>query len=165
MMLRDEQCLLDYLETRPEVDKRRIAATGMSMGCTRSWWLAAIDDRVQAIVGVACFTRYTELLAHGNLRMHGIYYFVPGVLTQFDTEAIYSLVAPRPMLMLSGDQDGGAPADGVVTLEKKLAALYRLHGKEDHFRSVLYKNSGHEYLPEMKAEMVEWFEKHLPVGK
>src|SRR5262249_55370415 len=62
--------LIDYLETRPEVDKKRIAATGMSMGCTRSWWLAAIDDRVQAIVGVACFTRYTELLAHGNLRMH-----------------------------------------------------------------------------------------------
>jgi dienelactone hydrolase len=165
MMLRDEQCLLDYLETRPEVDKKRIAATGMSMGCTRSWWLAAIDDRVQAVVGVACFTRYTELLAHGNLRMHGIYYFVPGVLTQFDTEAIYSLVAPRPMLMLSGDQDGGAPADGVETLEKKLAAVYRLHGNEDHFRSVLYKNTGHEYLPEMKAEMVEWFERHSPVGK
>jgi dienelactone hydrolase len=165
MMLRDEQCLLDYLQTRPEVDQRRIAATGMSMGCTRSWWLAAIDDRVRAVVGVACFTRYTELLAHGNLRMHGIYYFVPGVLTQFDTEAIYSLVAPRPMLMLSGDQDGGAPADGVVTLEKKLTAVYRLHGKEDCFRSVLYKNTGHEYLPEMKAEMVEWFGKHLPVGK
>ena len=51
MMLRDEQCLIDYLETRPEVDKRRIAATGMSMGCTRSWWLAAIDDRVQAGLG------------------------------------------------------------------------------------------------------------------
>jgi hypothetical protein len=29
MMLLDEQCLLDYLETRPEVEKRRIAATGM----------------------------------------------------------------------------------------------------------------------------------------
>ena len=41
MMLREEQCLIDYLETRPEIDKDRIAATGMSMGCTRSWWLAA----------------------------------------------------------------------------------------------------------------------------
>jgi dienelactone hydrolase len=162
MMLRDEQCLIDYLETRPEVDKERIAATGMSMGCTRAWWLAAIDDRVKAIVGVACFTRYTELIAHGNLRKHGIYYFVPGVFAHFDTEAIYALVAPRPMLMLSGDQDGGAPTDGVVMLEKKLSSIYRLYGKEDCFRSVLYKNTGHEYLPEMKAEMVQWFERHLP---
>jgi dienelactone hydrolase len=163
MMLRDEQCLIDYLETRPEVDKQRIAATGMSMGCTRSWWLAAIDERIKAIVGVACFTRYTELIAHGNLRSHGIYYFVPGVLAHFDVEAIYALVAPRPMLMLSGDQDGGAPTDGILVLEKKLGSVYRLHGKEDAFRSVIYKDTGHEYLPEMKDEMVRWFEKHLPV--
>jgi dienelactone hydrolase len=165
MMLRDEQCLLDYLGARPEVDKERIAATGMSMGCTRAWWLAAIDDRVKAIVGVACFTRYTELIAHGNLRKHGIYYFVPGVFAHFDTEAIYALVAPRPMLMLSGDQDGGAPADGIGVLEKKLGSVYRLHGQEDHFRSVLYKGTGHEYLPEMKEEMARWFERHLPVKR
>lgn len=165
MMLREEQCLIDYLQSRPEVDKERIAATGMSMGCTRAWWLAAIDDRVQAIVGVACFTRYTELIAHGNLRKHGIYYFVPGVLRHFDTEAIYALVAPRPMLMLSGDQDGGAPTDGILTLEKKLDAVYGLYGKGDNFRSVIYSNTGHEYLPEMREEMAAWFERHLPVRK
>jgi dienelactone hydrolase len=165
MMLRDEQCLLDYLQTRPEVDKDRIAVTGMSMGCTRAWWLAAIDDRPQAVVGVACFTRYTELIAHGNLRKHGIYYFVPGVLKHFDTEAIYALVAPRPMLQLSGDQDGGAPTDGVVMLEKKLAAVYGLYGQSAKFRSVVYRDTGHEYLPEMKAEMLAWFEKYLPVTR
>ena len=165
MMLREEQCLIDYLETRPEVDKTRIAATGMSMGCTRSWWLAAIDDRIQAVVGVACFTRYTELIAHGNLRKHGIYYFVPGVLQHFDTEAIHALIAPRPHLELSGDQDGGAPTDGIEVLEKKLGAVYRLYGKGENFRSVIYKDTGHEYLPEMKTEMVEWFERHLPVRK
>ncbi len=165
MMLREEQCLIDYLETRPEVDRQRIGATGMSMGCTRSWWLAAIDDRVQAVVGVACFTRYTELIAHGNLRKHGIYYFVPGVLQHFDTEAIHALIAPRPHLELSGDQDGGAPTDGVMVLEKKLGALYQLYGKSENFRSVLYKDTGHEYLPEMRVEMVQWFERHLPVKR
>jgi dienelactone hydrolase len=162
MMLREEQCLIDYLETRPEVDGTMIGATGMSMGCTRSWWLGAIDDRVKAVTGVACFTRYTELIAHGNLRMHAIYYFVPGVFKHFDTEALHALIAPRPHLELSGDQDGGAPADGVITLERKLLPLYRLHGKPDNFRSVIYKDTGHEYLPEMRAEMVAWFEKHLP---
>lgn len=159
MMLRDEQCLLDYLETRPALDSKRIGATGMSMGCTRAWWLAAIDDRLQAIVGVACFTRYTELLAHSS--SHGIYYFVPGLLKHFDTEAIYALVAPRPMLQLSGDEDRNAPPDGIEVLEKKLDAVYRLHGKPDHFRSVIYKHTGHEYLPEMRTEMADWFVRHL----
>ena len=147
------------------MDKDRIGATGMGMGCTRAWWLAAIDDRIQAVVGVACFTRYTELIAQGNLRMHGIYYFVPGVLAHFDTEAIYALVAPRPMLQLSGDQDGGAPTEGVLVLEKKLGAVYGLYKKPAHFRSVIYKDTGHEYLPEMKAEMTAWFERHLPVKR
>ena len=163
MMLRDEQILLDYLETRPEVDANRIGATGMSMGCTRSWWLAAVDERIKALVGIACFTRYTELIAHGNLRMHGMYYFVPGILKYFDSEAIYSLVTPRPMLMLSGDEDGGAPTSGIITLEEILGKMYKLYGAPEHFRSILYSNTGHEYLPEMKEEMVSWFETHLPV--
>lgn len=163
MMLRDEQILLDYLETRPEVDANRIGVTGMSMGCTRSWWLAAIDERVKALVGIACFTRYTELIAHGNLRMHGIYYFVPGILRHFDVEAIYALVAPRPMLMLSGDEDGGAPTSGIITLENILGKMYRLYDAPESFRSVIYSDTGHEYLPEMKVEMVSWFETNLTV--
>ena len=161
MMIRDEQCLIDYLETRPEVDPARVGVTGMSMGCTRAWWVSALDERVKAQVGVACFTRYTELIAHGNLRRHGIYYFVPGVFKHFDTEAIFALSAPNPNLQLSGDEDGGAPTDGVLTLEKKLAEVYRMYDKPQNFRSVLYKNTGHEYLPEMRHEMVAWFEKHL----
>ena len=53
----------------------------------------------------------------------------------------------------------------LVVLEKKLGSVYRMYGKEDHFRSVLYKDTGHEYLPEMKLEMVRWFERHLPIQR
>lgn len=165
MMIRDQQCVIDYLETRPEVNAKQIGISGMSMGCTTSWWTAALDERIAAVVGVACFTRYTELLAHGNLRSHGIYYFVPGVFAHFDTEAIHGLIAPRPHLELSGDQDQGAPLDGVVTLEKKLGPIYRLYGKENNFRSIVYEKTGHEYLPEMREEMVRWFEKAMPMPK
>lgn len=43
--------------------------------------------------------------------------------------------------------------------------MHRLYGEPDQFRSVVYKKTGHEYLPEMKAEMAAWFEKHLPVPR
>jgi dienelactone hydrolase len=165
MMVRDQQCLIDYLETRPEVNAKQIGISGMSMGCTTSWWVAAVDERIQSTVGVACFTRYKELFAHGNLKNHGIYYFVPGVWTHFDTEAIHALIAPRPHLELSGDEDHGAPIDGVILLEKKLGQVYRLYGKESNFKSIVYDKTGHEYLPEMRVEMVRWFEKTLPVGR
>ncbi len=161
MMQRDQQCLIDYLQAREEVDPDRIGVTGMSMGGTGSWWLAAVDDRIAAVVDVAGFTRYEQLIAHNDAPLHGVYYYVPGILKHFDTEAIYSLIAPRPMLMLSGDQDGGLPLDGIEILERKVGQMYRLHGKPDAFRSIVYKNTGHEYLPEMRSRMIDWFEKYL----
>ena len=165
MMLRDQQCLIDYLQTRPEVDPGKIGVTGMSMGGTGSWWLAAVDDRIQATVGVAGFTRYTQLIAHNGVRLHGVYYYVPEITRHFDTEAIYALVAPRPMLMLSGDRDRGLPLDGIKILESKLGSVYRLYDRADDFHSIVYRNTGHEYLPEMQTAMLAWFQKHLPVGK
>ena len=46
-------------------------------------------------------------------------------------------------------------------LEQKLAEVYALHNEPAKFQSILYRNTGHEYLPEMRREMVAWFEKHL----
>lgn len=161
MQLRDEQIALDYLVTRKEIDAGRIGAEGMSMGSTRAWWLAALDDRVRAVTGIACFTRYRELIEQRQLGAHGIYYFVPGMLNHFDTEAVMGLIAPRPFLVLTGDSDAGSPLSGIRTLENKLQKVYSLYDKEENFRSIVYKNTGHVFTDEMKLEMLNWFEKFL----
>jgi len=158
MMLRDEQIALDYLASRPEVDASRIGAQGMSMGSTRAWWLAAIDDRVKAVVGVACFTRYEELIATRNLRAHGIYYFVPGILKHFDSEGVMALIAPRPFLALTGDRDAGSPPSGMAKLEAILKRIWGLYGKPEAFQSIVYKDTGHMYTDAMKQKMAEWFD-------
>ena len=161
MMLRDEQIALDYLSSRPEVDPNRIAAQGMSMGSTRSWWLAAIDDRIKAVVAVACFTRYEDLVAIRQLRAHGIYYFVPGLLKHFDSEGVMALIAPRPFLALTGDRDTGSPPEGMKKLEAILGRFYKLYDKSASFRSVIYPETGHVYNDDMKQKMLEWFDKGL----
>jgi dienelactone hydrolase len=161
MQLRDEQIALDYLVTRPEIDPERIGVEGMSMGSTRAWWLAALDDRVKAVVGVACFTRYKELIEQRQLRAHGIYYFVPGMLNHFDTEAVMGLIAPRPFLVLTGDSDVGSPLSGMRVLENKLSEVYGLYDKQEHFKSIVYEKTGHVYTDEMKIEMLNWFVEHL----
>lgn len=161
MFVRDDQIALDYLASRPEVDRSRIGATGMSMGSTRAWWLAAVDERIAAVVGVACLTRYQNLIAHGQLRQHGVYYFVNGLLRHFDTEGVIALIAPRPFLALTGDLDAGSPADGIRLIEDKVGALYRMLGAEGNFRSTLYPDVGHAYTPEMRNAMLAWFAHHL----
>jgi lysophospholipase L1-like esterase/dienelactone hydrolase len=159
--VRDDRVALDYLCSRPEVDAARIGATGMSMGSTRSWWLAAVDDRVAVAVGVACLTRYQNLIAHGQLRAHGVYYFAYGLLKHFDTEAVLALIAPRPFLALTGDLDAGSPADGVKVLAAAAGRVYASVGAPDRFRSVLYPGVGHTYTPAMRAEMLDWFDRWL----
>jgi dienelactone hydrolase/lysophospholipase L1-like esterase len=161
MFVRDDQCALDYLCARPEVDAKRIGATGMSMGSTRSWWLAAVDDRVACVVAVACLTRYQNLIAHGQLRQHGIYYFAFGLLEHFDSEAVIALIAPRPLLALTGDLDAGSPADGVVEIEKQAKKVYAAVEAKDRFESVLYKDVGHVYTADIRKRMLAWFAKHL----
>jgi len=161
MFMRDDQIALDYLCSRPEVDRKRIGATGMSMGSTRAWWLAAVDDRVQATVAMACFTRYQNLIRHGGLNQHGVYYFTNGLLSHFDSEGVLALIAPRPLLALTGDLDAGSPADGVRDLEKQVGKVYGAIGASDRFRSVLYPDVGHTVTPEMRRELLAWFERWL----
>ena len=78
MQLRDEQIALDYLVSRPEIDSKRIGVEGMSMGSTRAWWLAALDDRIQTVVGVACLHIIKNLLNSGSLVLMAYTILFPG---------------------------------------------------------------------------------------
>jgi len=161
MILRDDLMALDYLSSRPEVDRKRIGVTGMSMGSTRSWWLAALDERIAAAACVACLTRYQDLIAEGQLRQHGIYYFVPGVLKHFDMEAVVSLIAPRPLLTQTGDRDGGSPISGVKTTNRFVEGIYRLYGRSERFQGIVYPGVGHRYTAKMWRETLSWLNRWL----
>lgn len=162
MMVRDDMLAMSYLASRKEVDPGRIGAMGVSMGSTRTWWLAALDDRIHAAVCVACLTRYQDLIAQGSLNAHGIYYYVPRMLQEgIDAESVLGLVAPRPLLTLTGDRDEGSPADGVQTIHAFLEHLYRCYDRADHFRGLLYPGIGHAYTPEMWQETLHWLDRHL----
>lgn len=161
MMLRDELIALDALAARPEVDPSRIGALGLSMGSTRAWWMAALDERIRAAVCVCCLTRYQDLIQAQGLRQHGIYYFVPGVLRHFDTEAIVALAAPRALCTLSGADDPGSPVAGVEYVNEFVARIYGLYGAPEAFRGVVYPGVGHVFTPEMWDETLTWLGRWL----
>ncbi len=162
MMIRDDTLALNYLASRPEVDPERIAAMGMSMGSTRTWWLAAMDERIKVAVSVACLTRYQNLIAEGGLKYHGIYYYVPNMLKEgIDAESVVALIAPRAHLTLTGASDTGSPAAGVKIINAYQEGLYELFGKSDHFRGVLYPRMEHVYTPRMWKETIHWLKKYV----
>ena len=166
MIVRDDLLALEALLTHPQVDPKHIAAMGFSMGSTRSWWAAALDERVAATVSVACLTRYQDLIAAKALGQHSIYYFVPGLLADgIDAELVAGLIAPRPHLTLTGDQDRGSPAVGVRTINAFQEHLYGLYHAEHEFRGILYPGVGHAYTDVMWDETRSWLHEKLGARK
>ena len=131
------------------------------MGATRTWWLMALDERLKTGVAVACLTRYQNLIQHESLKAHGIYYFVPGLLNHFDTEAIIALLAPRPVLFMTGDQDTGSPVDGIRAIESAVRPVYELYGKPAAFQSVIFPGVGHAYTSQMWQRTLSWMDDYL----
>jgi hypothetical protein len=95
--------LLDYVETRPEVDASRIGCAGLSGGGLQTLYLAALDERVRAAVVSGYFYGVKEslLLMAGNCDCNR----VPGLWLYADMGDLGGLIAPRGLFIETGDQD------------------------------------------------------------
>src|SRR5215467_808312 len=160
MMMFDEFRAMDYLAGRPEVDAARLGAFGMSMGSTKAWWLAALDQRVKVCMDVCCLTDYEELIRTHGLKEHGIYYYVPSLLKHFQTADINELIVPRAHLSVNGRRDPLTPPAGVEKIRDRLVPLYREHGKESDCHIELF-DCEHVELPEMRKVILEWMDREL----
>lgn len=163
LMLFDEMQALTYLAGRPEVDPARLGAFGLSMGATKAWWLAALDERLRLCIDLCCLTDFAELIRTRHLHGHGIYYYVPGLLNHFQTEHINELIVPRARLSLNGRHDLLTPPAGVERIGRHLADLYGRFGHSPDCRVELF-DCGHEETPAMRALTREWLGHHLGSG-
>lgn len=158
MMLRDDILALNALAARPEVDPQRIGATGMSLGGSRTSWLAALDDRIAALVPTAQLTRYADFAANQNYNLHGIYYYLPGMLkTGIDMEDIVAAAAPRPQTIVIGDSDPLSPIAGIYKIIDYAAYIYAKQGASDRFQVLIEPGVGHSYTSNMFHMMIDTF--------
>jgi len=160
MMMFDEFRALDYLASLPEVDSTRLGVLGMSMGATKAWWLAALDPRVKVCMDVCCLTDYEELIRTHGLQYHGIFYYVPSLLKNFQSADINELNVPRARLSVNGSRDPLTPPAGVKKIRERLLPLYREYGKETDCRIELF-DCAHVELPEMRAQILQWMDLYL----
>ena len=88
---------VDYLETRAEVDRHKLAAVGCSGGGQMSWYLTAVDERIKVCAvshpGGSC--EDSSLLGVGE---EGPFKY-----------EVQSLVAPRPIRIIGGSESGQVP--------------------------------------------------------
>lgn len=155
-ILWDDRLAFRYLQQRPEVDSKRIAAAGISMGATRTQWLMAFEESLACGVSMACMVRYRDLVRAHALRRHGMYFYVPGLLEYCDLESVLALAAPRPLLCLNGGNDLLSPASGIESAGKYVSKVYELYDQKEQFRSKVIQGIEHECTHEMWAAMRQW---------
>jgi dienelactone hydrolase len=112
---------IDYLETRPEIDRSRIATMGISGGGTISLFSAALDARIKAAVVSCYFNTFRDSILSLS---HCIDNYVPGILNYFEMYDVAGLVAPRGLFIESGSRDPIFPVEGSREAFQKARAIY-----------------------------------------
>jgi len=160
LMVYDSIRAIDYLVSRPEIDNKRLGTIGMSMGSTMSWWLAALDVRIKVCIDICCLSDFRTMINNRTLDQHGIYYYVPGLLKEFDTGTINSLIAPRPHLGLAGNLDFLTPPEGLDKIDNSLKKIYKDKGSPDCWKLIRY-NVGHRETSSMRVEVLNFIRKWI----
>ncbi len=155
VMFWDDIRTVDYLVSRPEVDRNRIACVGLSVGAIRSCHLAALDDRIKAAAVICWMTSFPTQLQTKIVHTIGFTKLVPGLYKEMDYPDVASLAIPTPLLVINGGRDQLFEPEGVRKAFDKLAACYRKAGVPDRIRTRLY-DTPHEFNSRMQGEAWDW---------
>ena len=118
----------------PELDAERIVVLGNSGGGTASLYAAALEPRLAAAVPSCAFSGF---LASIGAQLHCVCNYVPGILRSFDMGDIAGLIAPRPLVLVSGRDDGIFPLDAAREQFAVARTCYAAAGAEDKLRHVI----------------------------
>ena len=149
-MLWDLLRLVDILQSRPEVDRERLGVAGLSMGGEWTMWSAACDPRLKAAVvsGWMCTTE--GVFAVPNCPC----WELPGFVELMDVCEVHLLIAPRPLLFESAEQDTCFPIEYTRQGFARVQAGYRVFGAEDKVQQDVWP-AGHEWHGEMAYPFID----------
>ena len=111
---------VDFLETRPDVDPRRIGIYGLSKGGHYTLYTAGVETRLKAVVVSGWFNDRTKKLADNKseanptpflTRIHRSEYYLPDLLDRFGDKELGWMIAPRPLMIEAGTRDNSVNID------------------------------------------------------
>ncbi|MBZ5575081.1 MAG: acetylxylan esterase [Acidobacteriia bacterium] len=186
---------MDYLETDPGVDAKRVAIEGVSRLGKTVLWAGARDSRFAAVIascsgeGGAALSRrnYGETIAHLTAPSRYPYQFAANYQKfaarpdqmPVDANLLVALIAPRPLLLQTGNQDFWSDPKGEFLAAVAAGPVYRLFGKQDlgtdqwpaagepilHTMGYLMHAGGHGTIPSDWDTFLKFAEMHLQPGR
>lgn len=188
--------VMDYLEQDKEVDAHRVAVTGASRLGKTALWAGAHDTRFALVIasisgeGGAALSRrnYGETVKHITDTSRFFYQSAPNYhrygdqvnQLPMDGHMLISLVAPRPLLLQTGDTDYWSDPKGEFLAAVAAEQVYRLFGKQGPGTDIMPKagqtdmlhtlgyymhSGGHAVLPADYDVFIRYIMKYLVAGR
>jgi dienelactone hydrolase len=159
MLVWDDRRALDYLCSRPEVNRDRIGCLGLSIGGLRTAYLIGLDPRIKASCVMGWMTGFHGQLRN-HLRNHTWMVYVPGLTDVMDLPDVAALHAPGALLVQQCRRDALFPVEAMQGAITRLEEIYAKAGLKERFRGSFH-DVPHSFLPAMQAEAFEWLERWL----
>ncbi|MGH9627098.1 MAG: SUMF1/EgtB/PvdO family nonheme iron enzyme, partial [Bryobacteraceae bacterium] len=150
----DVRRVVDFIETLPDADARRIGIIGHSLGGKMALYAAAFEPRIRATVS-------SELGIGFKMSNYDDYWYLGERLASApagtDQHELIALIAPRPFLLIGGDEYDGKESWHYINAAR---AVYELLG---HGRNIGYFNhhKGHTPTPEAVSAAFDWLDHFL----
>jgi hypothetical protein len=186
---------MDYLETDKGVDAKRVAILGVSRLGKTVMWAGAHDPRFALVIascsgeGGAALSRrnYGETIAHLTAPTRYPYQFCANYqkfadhVDRFPVDAhmLVALMAPRPVLLQTGDKDFWSDPKGEFLAAVAATPVYRLFGKQGldddampaagtpilHNIGYYMHAGGHGTMPSDWDQYLRFMQMHLQPGQ
>lgn len=126
----------------PVIDMHRIAVMGNSGGGTTTIYAAAADERIAAAMPSCSVCGFLQSI---GAQKHCTCNYVPAIMEDFDMAELAGLVAPRPLIIVSGREDSIFPiASAIEQFEIARDNYYAKASARDAVRHVIGEG-GHRF--------------------
>jgi dienelactone hydrolase len=147
---------IDWIETRSELDARRVGCMGISGGGTVTTFASALDTRIHA----AMISGYLNTFRDSVMSLsHCIDNYVPGILNWAEMYDVAGLIAPRPLFVESGIKDDIFPIEASKASFARVQKVYEVFGAAPQAQQEVF-NDVHSFYG---VQGLPFLAKHLAV--
>lgn len=159
VFLYEDQCALDVLSSRDDVDSKRLGCGGLSGGGLRTVYLGGMDDRIQCAVSVGFMSTWTDFLLNKSYT-HTWMTYTPVLPKYLEFPEIFGLRAPKPTMTLNNNQDGLYTLPEMKKADAILKEVFVKADAADHYMGNFY-DGDHKFDAQMQSDAFNWFDRWL----
>ncbi len=132
MIVRETIALIEYAKGLPFADTEKIGACGNSGGGTLTAFLAALEPSLAAVASCGYPSEFPYIFQ--KEREHCACNLLIGVASSVEMWELYSLRAPKPLMIEQGEYDQLIPNEYFLRNARKISTVYSMMNSAENFK-------------------------------